>query len=1452
MKENEILPVPTNVPDGRPISPTDLSQFIRLEQCERYLRLRLHERSHGVRFMRDYGVVPQSIPPLLTRSGASFEQHVEAMIRAHYPTVDLSPGAEQRHRGEHDNDRVVALAVGLTPGAVVIAFQPRLDIMLDDWHVRGDVDILRFERTVGGDLQVLIADMKSSTSAKVEHRLQVAFYREMLVRVFDAANISYSAIDIAILYRGATGEVIGLSPEEAAQQEAQRAACVCAFGGQEGLLEIVTDIDAYQASVRDLVIGANSTANRVSTTPFEELPYHLSRKCDGCLYNEFCMKQSAERDDLSLLPHLTGQDKQALHQAGVATTRMLATLKEPDVGGRDLVSAPGAEALVRKLATTWPISAHLDELVYRARRYRAWKGDKLSYLPYIPSKGYGSLPYSDAEHNPNLVRVYIDAQHDYLHDRIYLLSALVVGCEHGIESPTRRRSIVCMTSEAPSQPEQEAELFLTWIDQTLRAVIEVAAPDADGQARAPIHLIFWDSFEQRILLDGLQRHFATIFAVTPLYDFMTQIAAFDSPIISFLEQEIRTLKNYPMVCQSLQAVAAYLRFEWNEPQPYRDIFRTRLFDFWGKLDQHQDTPELTPWYTNRARFNSQVPLEYAYAAWNELPATTDGETDDFAAYRTATPALLQGFYHRRLEALEHIAHDFAGNRQTLKTTFTLPDLATFNGRARTLAHALEEFTTIERHTTLESWKTIRLQPPERRVLIGETLLTRYIEAEQEGDVADRNRENERRRLLNEQYRAEYKLANPNAKQVRLSKEQKAASDWTQDDLMVRLRLETAALDCDLDEALAQTTLRVGDRVVIAPRTTVDERLPSEERVPFTPTPKQLLYASRGDIRAIVVERDAAGRSNSGYIEIALQGRRGGTSAGGYTFSGRPEPLLPDQVYTLDADPNDYYGLWCSKVVQGLVASEGDQSAAHNTLYDHLVGRPTADVDWPAAAAAAQAYFLEGLDALHTAGALHDFEPSKRDYIARHGDAPILLVQGPPGTGKSYGTAFALFARLQGALAAGLPFRIFISCKTHAATDVLLRNVQVVQQQLRKLAQEQPTIFMRFFDPRLLDAPLFRVRGRQAPPDGVIALHKPDERTPGEHDNITELTPHPWCIVAATPGGIYGMLNESKSGIYGHEICDCLVLDEASQMNLPEAAMAALPLRAAGSIIVVGDHRQMPPIVQHDWRTEARRTFQIYRAYESLFLTLLPLNPPMIKFSESFRLHADMAAFLRDEIYAQDGIAYHSQRYDILEPPTTAADLDPFVRAVLTPEQTIVVVVHDEASSQVRNPFEQTLIAPILTTLANPDLYGLGPEQGLGVVVPHRAQRSAMQEALPHLTLVDPQTGAVTRSSIDTVERFQGGERTAIMVSATESERGYLLASGDFLLDPRRLTVALSRAKRKMMLVAARSVFELFSADEVTFANSQLWKNLLRRTCTVKLWEGERDGVHVEVWGNHSN
>ncbi len=131
--------------------------------------------------------------------------------------------------------------------------------------------------------------------------------------------------------------------------------------------------------------------------------------------------------------------------------------------------------------------------------------------------------------------------------------------------------------------------------------------------------------------------------------------------------------------------------------------------------------------------------------------------------------------------------------------------------------------------------------------------------------------------------------------------------------------------------------------------------------------------------------------------------------------------------------------------------------------------------------------MAGLAAMHEAGASVEFEASKVAFIGDNGDAPLLLVQGPPGTGKSFTTAFAVLARLQGALAAGMPYRVLIGAKTHAATDVLLANMLSARQNLARMRVEQPGIFAEYFDARILEAPLYRLQPRENPVTEVTAL-----------------------------------------------------------------------------------------------------------------------------------------------------------------------------------------------------------------------------------------------------------------------------------------------------------------------------------------------------------------------------
>ena len=1435
------------------LSPTDVTTFIRLEQCERYLRLRLHERHAGLGFMKEFGGVPQGISPLLRFSGAEFETKVETQLAVGTALNCAASGVPARTRPS-DNNRVLDAIKSLKCGEALVMLQPRLEAEVSGWKLRGDIDILKLSRTSAGLLHIFIADTKSTATPKVEHRLQVAFYHEMLRSLLerDAPEEAAAVIELGILYRGDEDGGISTHAADAAaaeKREQHRNASQREFGVADAFLEEIDNKESYLDSVQSLVTASDSVAARVAIQSFKDVPFHLERKCDGCTYQEFCLKWSAQNDDLSLVPQLSLQDKSALLRNGITTVSELAHLKQrrsPDGDGlengaapsraADLVAAPGHEARVQRVAATWPIGARIDELVHRAQRYRKWKGDDLPIVRNIPSKGYGSLPYCDAEHNPNLVRIYIDSQHDYLHDRIYLLGARIAACENG--HVVRTRNIVHMSTHAagaiggrtePSPTEDdEATLFLSWSRELLETIYELAAPDENGEKKAPIHLIFWDGAEQQMMLEGLGRHASTILAATPLYDFVTQIAAFDSPVVSFLEQEIRELKNYPLVAQTLQGVSEHLFFKWNEPLPFRELFYERHFDAWGKLEENQmRAGDSVPWFTRRARFRSSIPLEYAYAAWNALPAQDEGR-DDFAPFRDVDLATLKAFQARRLEAMEHVANDFVGNKQTLKTNFALSDLTTFESRAQTLAHALDEFVTIERHVEIAAWKKARLAPPERRVVAGDTLVVRYLESDQDAETVARNRDNEVRRLKHEAW----KTANPEEK--KRPKDVMDETRWSMEGMQFRLRLDCANADCDLDHALATSTLRAKSGAVISPRVDQDSRLAAEERVDYTPTPKQLLYGMRADILEIEVQRDEDGRAQAACVVVEIAPTRNPSSAPnsprGFVFFNFPRPFFDGVPYTLDSNPDDWMGNHCSGLMKELC--EG----ADSVLLERLKSDMSTHVAWPSEAAAAQARFLGGLDALQGAGAFHELESGKREFIAQHGDAPVLLVQGPPGTGKSYSTAFALLARMQGAMAAEKEFRVWVTCKTHAATDVLMENIIAAQNTLRAWAVEHSQLFAQHFDARLLDVPVFRL-GQKETLDGAMPLPKKDDLEKGQAQAFNVVSDQSWCFVATTPAGTRRLLKEAgKKDLFAWPLCGCLVLDEASQMNLPEAVMAALCLSGDGQLIVVGDHRQMPPIIKHDWQFEPRRTFAEFKSYASLFETLLelPSPPPKINFEESFRLHRDMAEFLRREIYQHDGIHYHSRKTATL---TLCQHDDDFVRAALAPEYPLVVITHGEASSLLSNMFERDLIAPLLQALSHADLHALDEKTGLGIVVPHRAQKAALQNPL---------------WQVDTVERFQGDERLAILVGATESDPNYLLQNGKFLLDPRRLTVALSRAKQKMILVASQSVFTVFSPDEETFANAQLWKNLLRQTCNVPLWQGERGGHQVTVWGNRSN
>jgi hypothetical protein len=1414
------------------VAPTDIASYLRLDQCERFLKLQLHLRNAGSGFLSEADVAPQALSSLLSDIGGAFEEITLEELRRHIPVIDFS----LQRSTNTDNREIIRIAAEMTPGERVVLAQPRLSVVVDGWSIRGDIDLLIVERR-GDSAHFTVLDTKSSSSSRIEHRIQIAIYRAMLGHLLRSAEAPVMAIDMGILYRGpAHPELLPESDQEVDRRHQEAA---FALGLEHARLDLIQDATLYVDAVDDLLFAEHAVARIVVRKPLDETAFQLTRICDGCFFNEFCLRRTYETDDLSLLPFVGIEAKQALARKGIATTASLAALMAPaktEIAGVErMVLAPqvGQAAVCRELTDDRAIAGRLPELVSRARRYRRSLGDELVERNEIFGAGYGTLPYSAADHDPNLVRVYVDVQRDHLVDRLYLVSALVQANEQGLPAPERRRTIVKLAEEPPATDEIERALLVDFLSELLHAVADLAAPNESGEQKAPIHLIFFERSGLQSLLQALGRHADTVLGSTALYDFMTQLPAFDSPLISLLSEEIRALKNYPILAPSIYAVARFLGFDWDGDRDIRSIFRSQVFDDTRPFVE-ADGEEADRWFTGRARFGSDIPLEYAYNSWQRL---TKGEGGTTSTYHLATRDDLLAFAERRLAALEAITADFKGNSRSYKTPFDLSELALFDPGPETIAAAIDQFIVTERHVALTAWKADRQAMPEQRMLDGVSLVLRYREADQLAGMAAENQEHGRRAARRLELIEQLRQEHPDADSHRLSKEQNAEVRWSHTDKEFRFELLHQGDEESVERLLGISQLRVGDRVAIAERWSVDTRLPVEVQTPFQTTAKQLLYGDRAEI--VGFERELDEHGNLARVLVRLKMVFGQFSGEpGFVFSGRPRVFVEGEVYTIEPDPNDIM------LSRGRRLAKALQDGAVNALVERLAGEPLS-VNWPDEAEAGQARFLSGMQAWIEMGDLHDFEPAKGRYIGSLGDAPTVLVQGPPGTGKSYTTAFAIWARLQGALAAGLPFRVMVSCKTHAATDVLLRNIADVQGDLKLLRSRHPVLFREFFDERLLDVPVYRFDGRATDYPGIRPIFTKDHAGMDGRRAVDVLMDRDHAIVGMTPGGNWKLINERWKDLFANRFNQLVVLDEASQMGLPEAIMSTLTLDLEGQLIVVGDHRQMPPIVQHDWANEARRSFKRFAAFESLYLALdrRVQDEHKIKFTESFRLHRDMAEFLRREIYRHDGIPYFSRKTATISGIESG---EAFASAVLGPEP-LTIVLHNERASQTSNSFEERLIGLLVDGMVATGEFEL--EKEVGVVVPHRSQRSALQERIPYLTLRDLDTGAITRSAVDTVERFQGDERRVIVVSLTESDPTFIRSTSEFLLDPRRLTVALSRAKEKMIVIASRSVFEVIAKDETTFVNAGLWKNFLRRTCTDLTWTGDLAGHQVQVWAN---
>lgn len=1310
----------------RPLTAQRLAQYVARGRCERHMRYTLFP-SEAKRQLARYRLEFEPLSPLLSGEGLRFEREMVDELAA--------SGVEVRDLTNADAARF-ASEVRRQGAGRVCYYQPTLRGRVGGWECEGRADLIEVVRD-GARAEATVVDFKASARETVGFRLQVAFYARLLAQTLRETGIGDAPVRGAIVARDTT---------------------LPADGAWETF-----DLALYDDEIERLVASNDSDVAR-AVRAGGAARYHLRAACDGCPYNALCFADTAERADLSLVPLLTASEKRALLSEGITSARALASLME--YGRKEMAPAAGKEEVVRRASSRWPLAGRLPSLVQRARAAVRRLDRSVESRPYILGADFGSLP--DPNEHPGLVRVFIDAQRDYIQDRLYLLAARISG-------PRAMFELAEMT-DAPPDTDAERGLLVRFVQRLLPAVARAA-----GAETAPLHFYTFAPRGEHALLDALARHFDALCAVPAFYDLLTSSPALTQPMVSLLSEEVRARLNLAPICQNLYETAAALGFRWeDERTDFRRAFRARVFDnrrtfmrdaATGELradfppaerdDVEEDAPLPFVRVESAARFGAEIPLEYAYAAWGLLREEAHERTrSQVRGFAGVNAEQIRDFALARARAMQHVEESFVyKNRRVEKEPLNLSKLGEVEADPSEvpLSRSLEDFLLLEHHASFQERLLHLSMSPRERAETGRTAVLRCERYEKDDERVERA--------------------------------------WFRFDAA-----DGAEVPAQESPALR---LRVGDWVVLNPLVDGEGRA----------------LAGRSLVRgrlALVEELDEQGAALR-LLPLSFKNS---------PFRYRHQLFAPETgtLYTADEMADD---LNSDKFL------EACRNARHNHLYAWL-----SDAEEGKRPRAVRPKRLrDARDIARLAARAqqpHGLTEAQEEVIGSHLEERVLVLQGPPGTGKSHTLGFAILSRMLAQASPARPFRVAVLAKTHAAVSVALESVAKRRTQLLELdggqqhSQEPLSLLTRLKLVKVCNDAGDAVPvgcGRVLPDggEGLTALAQWEM-----------LLTEPLLVVGGTPGGLYRLVKQGASKgravDWSGEHFDLVVVDEASQMGLAEALTAAAFLRADGQFIAVGDHRQMPPILAHAWDAEERRDLKRARVFLSVFEYLQELGFPRVALDRSFRIPEEVADFLRRHVYAADRIDFRSANRTRLD---ECEGLDEeWLRAALAPEHALVVVEHDEEGSQQSNEFEAALVSA-LARAASEGLK-LDARTGLGVVVPHRAQKALLAARLPHLA-----------DSIDTVERFQGGERDLIIVSATVSDREFADSESDFLLEPRRLTVAVSRPKRKLIVVASRALFDLIPQDLDAYERGSLWKRL-RRESARTLFEGEVFGQRVTV------
>lgn len=416
-----------------------------------------------------------------------------------------------------------------------------------------------------------------------------------------------------------------------------------------------------------------------------------------------------------------------------------------------------------------------------------------------------------------------------------------------------------------------------------------------------------------------------------------------------------------------------------------------------------------------------------------------------------------------------------------------------------------------------------------------------------------------------------------------------------------------------------------------------------------------------------------------------------------------------------------------------------------------------------------------------------------------------LILGPPGTGKTHLLNWLIVGYINARKAAGLRARVLVTAFTRNAIG------NVIDAVAKSSNEHCPGAFdVRYFG----SGPANGLR-----PD---VLHRQTISNQTVGAALGDLGSDAF-VLGASVWTLYRLLRANTQGDgFTADLFDLVCIDEASQMVLAQGLMAIAGLRVGGRLIVAGDDRQLPPI-----RSGREIKMGERELGGSLYSFLKSASVPEFALDETFRLNEPLASFPERKFYPG---AYRSAvpQSRIEYTSDWRQGLEHWEAAALDPDHPVVVLLHDGPTAATTNTFEVGVVSRLAEKIFErlSTRPGLVPDfwsERLAIVSPHRAQNAAIRSNLPSSLRAD--------AFVETVDRIQGKERDAILLSYCVADPEFAVAEADFIFAPERLNVAVTRARKKLIVIISRRLLDAVPTEQEQMDKAELLREFVFNSST---------------------